>query len=169
MADLGAEKQGIFSRRRAREAALQALYHCDTIGDCSEQQIQFFFTHFFPESVAQDAIGLFENYQYAVSLVKGVIREIAAVDGAISGASTHWSVSRMSRVDRNIIRVAVFEIMSIPEIPVNVSINEAIEIAKRFGAPESAHFVNGVLDQVARRLLGAQEGAPLKKVASSSR
>jgi len=59
--------------------------------------------------------------------------------------------------------------MSIPEIPVNVSINEAIEVAKRFGAPESAHFVNGVLDQVARRLLGSPEGAPLQKVGSAGR
>ena len=157
---------GIASRRKAREAALQALYQCDTLGDCSEQQLDFFFIHFFPESVDPAAGPLHDNYQFARRLLTGVLKEIAMIDSQISGASSHWSVSRMARVDRNIIRIAVFEIACIEEIPVNVSINEAIEVAKRFGAPDSPVFVNGVLDHVAKNLIRGDEG-PIKKKAAA--
>ena len=77
---------------------------------------------------------------------------IVAVDEQLSGASAHWSVGRMARVDRNILRIAVYEMIAIDEIPFNVTINEAIEIAKRFGTHDSPTFVNGVLDHILKGL-----------------
>ncbi|MFN8389777.1 MAG: transcription antitermination factor NusB [Bdellovibrionota bacterium] len=127
-------------RRQAREAALQALFMCDFISDWSIQAADFCLEHFsIPKSVRP----------YAAQLCAGVIQNLAKIDSSLTCASEHWSLNRMGRVDRSILRLATFELVFLDEIPVNVAINEAIEIAKRFGAEESPHFVNGVLDRVA--------------------
>ena len=127
-------------RRQAREAALQALFMCDFVSDWNSQTADFCLEHFsIPKSVRP----------YAAQLCAGVIQHIVKIDASLTCASEHWSLNRMGRVDRSILRLATFELMFLDEIPVNVAINEAIEIAKRYGAEESPHFVNGVLDRVA--------------------
>lgn len=90
------------------------------------------------------------NNLFAVNLAIGVAEHLSQIDETIESASEHWSLARMSRVDRNILRIATFELAFQTEIPLNVIINEAIEISKRFGGNESPHFVNGVLDKVAQ-------------------
>jgi transcription antitermination protein NusB len=160
------------SRRRAREAALQALYQCDTLQDWSAEAVDLYFKVFQSESspIAEDSSQ--ENHDFARALIGGVIEHLSEIDDQISSASTRWSIGRMSRVDRNILRLASYEIAFVPDIPVNVSINEAIEIAKRYGTDDSPMFINGVLDNVASLWAPAVKreqsaaGAPAKKAAS---
>lgn len=139
------------SRRACREAALQALYQFDTLGEFSPDQLGFFLAHF--QSQAQldeeDEESRLVASQFCRDLVTGVAGNIDAIDEALARASAHWSVSRMARVDRAILRLAAYEILFLDEIPSKVSINEAIEIAKRFSAPEAPTFINGVLDKLA--------------------
>ena len=137
------------SRRRAREAALQALYQCDTLCDWRQAQIDVYFQVFNAEALQAGAGTLKENFEFSRGIIVGVIENLEFIDGQIGSASTHWTLSRMSRVDRNILRAATYEIIFISEIPVSVSINEAIEIAKRYGTADSPMFINGVLDNIA--------------------
>ncbi len=127
-------------RRQAREAALQALFQCDFMGRWDVDAVTFCFEHF---SVPDGC------REFAIRLSEGVITRIAKIDSMLTCASENWSLSRMGRVDRAILRLATYEISFLDDVPINVSINEAIEIAKRFGAEESPTFVNGVLDKVA--------------------
>lgn len=127
-------------RRQAREAALQAIFRCDFLNDWNSTEADICLHHF-----AQD-----ETIQcFSTVLCKGLIDNLLKIDTRITRASENWSLSRMSRVDRSIIRLATFEIVYLEEVPINVSINEAIEVAKKYGADESSTFVNGVLDKVA--------------------
>lgn len=145
------------SRRKAREAALQALYQCDTLSDWSVSAVELFFQNFYPssppgpgDSSAAEIEPEHELKDFAKHLVLGVIEQKIAVDGVIAQSSTNWTLSRMARVDRNILRVAAYELLFQPDVPVNVVINEAIEVAKSFGTDETPQFVNGVLDNVAK-------------------
>jgi N utilization substance protein B len=141
------------SRRACREAALQVLYQCDVTGDYSHEAIDFCLTHFgtrseerdekIPEAQCDD-----EARAFSRDVVFGVIEHIRVIDDQIGLASTHWSISRMPRVDRNLLRLAVYELMFRSDIPPKVSINEALEIAKRFSADDAPMFINGVLDRV---------------------
>jgi transcription antitermination protein NusB len=138
------------SRRKAREVALQALYQCDTLEDWSHDMVELYFSVYRTE--AKDTEGnstAAENYQFSRSLIYGVAEFLDFIDSQISVASTHWSLARMSRVDRNILRISTYEMGFLPEIPMRVSINEAIEIAKEYGTDDSPMFVNGVLDNLA--------------------
>ena len=127
-------------RRQAREAALQALFMCDFIGAWDSATIQLCFDHFsMPKNIRP----------FSTQLCEGVLEHLSKIDAKLTCASEHWSLTRMGRVDRNILRIASFEILFLEEIPINVAINEAIEIAKRYGSEESPQFVNGVLDRVA--------------------
>jgi N utilization substance protein B len=140
------------SRRKAREAALQALYQCDTLSEWDDASIDLYFKIFKPEVSAPPAPlegAQKENVEFCRSLIRGVIDSMPFIDGQISSASTNWSITRMCRVDRNILRLAVYEIAFLEDIPVSVSINEAIEIAKSYGTVDSPMFINGVLDNVA--------------------
>jgi len=137
------------SRRRAREAALQALYQCDTLQDWSEAAVDLYFTAFQSEHSAVQHPADMENCTFARELVMGVASHLAEIDDQIAGASTRWSINRMCRVDRNLLRLAAYEIAYLPQIPVSVTINEAIEIAKRYGTDDSPMFINGVLDNLA--------------------
>ena len=149
MEDLDSLRQlGIVSRRKAREAALQALYQFDTGGECSERELDLFFEHFFPGCSAPAVAESFENYRYARRLVEGVLVQIILVDKHLAAASLHWSIERMARVDRNILRIAAYEMLCVAEVPASVAINEAVEIAKRFSSEEAPLFINGVLDQI---------------------
>ncbi len=157
------------SRRQARECALQALYMCDSLDDWSKSALELFFDNFHPEFALKDGQEQVKNSAFAHVLVDGVIENRLSVDRFIGMASQNWTVGRMSRVDRNILRLGTFEICFLPDVPPNVSINEAIEVAKRFGADESPMFINGVLDRVAgdfKRgiLIPTSFEVPVKKV-----
>ena len=135
-------------RRRGRECALQILYQMDVNKDLDSVQgrarvdeaVRFFWQSF--ENVEQD------DKDFAERLVRGVIGSLDDLDAAIAKVSQNWRVVRMGTVDRSLIRVAAYEILYCPDIPRVASINEAVEIAKRFSGKESAAFVNGVLDRV---------------------
>jgi N utilization substance protein B len=85
-------------------------------------------------------------------LVRGCAAQLEAIDTKIRDVSRHWRLERMARVDRNVMRLAVFELMGMPDVPRRVTLNEAVELAKRYGDENSASFVNGVLDKIASEL-----------------
>ena len=154
------------SRRKAREAALQALYQCDTLGDWSEANVDLYFKVFQGEALASTDSVILENLAFARRLTTGVLQNLAFLDTQISKSSTRWSIARMARVDRNILRAAAYELAFLDDIPPNVTINEAIEIAKRYGTDETHTFVNGVLDNLAgaSSRTGDAQGARSKRL-----
>ena len=143
----------INSRRICRESALQALYLCEALGDFSPETAQVFSTHFLAGGLSEDGepSGPRTLEGFYNELLEGTMRNLEAIDTAIGMASTNWSVGRMAPVERNILRIAVFELLYRPDVPSKVSINEAIEVAKEFAAPEGPAFINGVLDNVVRQ------------------
>jgi N utilization substance protein B len=128
------------SRRKAREAAVQMLYQMDICSIPATDAIRMFWQHL-GEPAEQDS--------FADELVIGYERVREEIDAKIRSVSRHWRLERMSRVDRNIIRLAAYELMHATDIPRRVTLNEAVELAKRFGNEESPAFVNGVLDRIA--------------------
>jgi N utilization substance protein B len=131
------------SRRKAREAAVQMLYQLDLCGLEAAAVIQLYWQHL---GVAA------ERDEFANELVIGCAKAQEQLDTKIRSVSKHWRLERMSRVDRNIIRLATYELMHQADIPRRVTLNEAVELAKRFGNEESPAFVNGVLDRIADEL-----------------
>jgi N utilization substance protein B len=128
------------ARSTAREAALQMLFALDTTGNDVDQTIYDYW---------RETPGDPEGKAYANELVTGVMSVINDLDSRIGGASAHWRVERMTRVDRNVLRLGVYELLYRLDVPRAVALDEAVELAKRFGAEDSGAFVNGVLDQVA--------------------
>jgi N utilization substance protein B len=94
----------------------------------------------------------FDSLEFAEEIIRGVKEHRAEIDRLISEKSEHWSISRMARVDLGILRMAIFELLFRADIPRNVTINEAIEVAKKFGSEDSPAFINGILDEVAAGL-----------------
>lgn len=137
------------TRHIGRELALKALYQIDLRGGASTEDLALFFDTFPAEEVAR---------KFAVNLVTGVRAEQVALDKQIADVLEHWSIGRLSRVDHNILRLAIFELQRMEDIPARVTIDEAIELAKTYGDQESGRFVNGVLDQVATRLSLKEKG-----------
>jgi N utilization substance protein B len=90
-----------------------------------------------------------EGREYADRIVEGVAAELAAVDDEIKKASTNWRLERMARVDRNVLRLGAWELLKSAEVPRAVILDEAVELAKRYGSEDSGAFVNGVLDRIA--------------------
>ncbi len=128
-------------RRKGRELALQALYQIAMTGDTSIAACEFFLCHFEGSASAKD---------FARRLITGVIAHQQEIDRFISQSADNWKLSRMAKVDLIILRMATYEMLFCPDIPMSVSMDEAIEIAKRYGSGDSATFINGVLDQVAQ-------------------
>ena len=128
-------------RTRARELALQYLYQIDITSSHTEKTLQDFFDHFV-EAKDNDLV------PYAKELVIGVCEHLLQIDSLLETASENWKVSRMSTTDRNILRIATYEMAYRKDVPYKVAINEAIEIAKRFGSGRFPSFANGVLDKV---------------------
>jgi len=137
------------ARRRGRGYALQVLYSLDADAQASVDGALTAFWAAFERDDARAAV------EFADELVRATWQRRDEIDEVVRGASRNWRLERMSRVDRNILRLATCELLSRPEVPVRVVINEAIELAKRFGAEESPAFVNGVLDRIAQ---GAARG-----------
>lgn len=126
-------------RRKARELAMQALFYMDMRKNVSSEAFDFYCLHFPPSKNAQP---------FFSALVNGVIRVGSEIDTVIERYSSNWKISRMSGVDRNIIRIAVYELLYCHDIPPKVSINEAIDVGKKFGTEESGAFINGILDSI---------------------
>ena len=101
-----------------------------------------------------------DQWPFVERLVRGAVAHRVAIDELIARCSEHWKVRRMGRVDRNTLRVAAYEIAFEPDVPTRVTLNEAIELAKRFGAEGSGAFVNGILDRIARELEQDEAKAP---------
>jgi N utilization substance protein B len=135
-------------RHRSRELALKALYQIDIRGEVSNDDLALFFESFAAE----------RSDTFALRLVDGVRRERELLDGIITDTLEHWSIGRLSRVDHNVLRLAVYELLRLNDIPARVTIDEAIELAKTYGDQSSGRFVNGVLDQVATRLKLKEKG-----------
>ena len=131
------------SRRRGREAALQMLYQMDLSGVSPEQAVQSYWAHLGANREGED---------FANALVRGWAEDRERIDTIIRDVSQHWRLERMARVDRNILRLATYELMALADVPRRVTLNEAVELAKRFGSEGSAGFVNGVLDRIASDL-----------------
>jgi len=129
-------------RRRGRELALQALYQREITQNPEGPDGTFW----------AEADTMPETEAFARELVAGVCEHGDRIDALISEAAEHWRLDRLARVDRCVLRLATYEILARPEIPVSVTLNEAIEIARAFGSDDSPAFVNGVLDRVARAL-----------------
>jgi len=132
-------------RRQAREQALQLLYQVDMGKDSVDGALARFWED---EDSPTDP----DVVEFARILTRGVTAHGAKIDELIGAASINWKINRMSYVDRNILRIAVFEFIERDDIPPMVSMNEAIELGKRFGTSESGSFINGILDRIARNL-----------------
>jgi N utilization substance protein B len=126
-------------RRKARELAMQALFFMDMRKDFSAEAFERFYTNFAPKSDVRP---------FFLRLVHGVLRSQAQLDPLIERFSENWSLGRMSGVDRNIMRIAVYEMLCCGDIPAKVSINEAVDIGKKFGTEESGAFINGIVDSI---------------------
>lgn len=119
------------------------LYEMEMSGSSVQQVQKNFWSHEdFPEEIKQ----------FANQLMAGVFASTTEIDQLITGHSSNWKLSRMPAVDRNVLRLAVYELKTFEDIPVKVTLNEAIEIAKKFGSEESSSFVNGVLDTIAKEI-----------------
>jgi N utilization substance protein B len=128
------------SRRKGRELALQILYAMDM--NPSGQQPS-------PEQLLEDEGVDFDALDFAQELVRGVAENRDLLDRKINEKSKNWAIPRMAKVDLNILRMATYELLLRSEIPKNVTINEAIEVSKKFGTADSSAFINGILDEIA--------------------
>ncbi len=128
-------------RRQSRELALQVLFQTEFAPQISNSDLM---------EVLGAAVEP-EVVTFATDIIRGVQAQKPAIDSKIQSASAHWKLDRMATIDRNILRIAVYEMIFAPNpLKENIVINEAVEIAKKFGTTESASFVNGLLDQVAK-------------------
>ena len=143
-AERPAGRRSAGKRRKAREVALQFLYQLDLNGDDDPIPHD---EEFWARHPVDD-----ETRAFADALVRGVKGNQAKIDHAISQFAEHWDLERMAVVDRNILRLAVYELLWTAEVPPKVAINEAIEIAKKFGTKESSRFINGLLDRIHKEL-----------------
>jgi transcription antitermination factor NusB len=130
-------------RRRARELAVQVLFHLEFNPSDPGESFELLCRSFSPPK---------EIRAFSKELVLGVWENKGNLDTLIRQASRNWRIERMSRVDRNILRVAVFEVLYVGDIPPKVSIDEAVELGKKYGTEDSGAFVNGVLDHIYNQL-----------------
>lgn len=130
-------------RTQARENALQVLYQLDLRNAFHREGFPEILEAFWNEIHSTVDIRVFAN-----RLVEGTVNHLPEIDPLIARHAEHWDIKRMAVVDRNILRLGVFELLYLDEIPPKVAINEAIELAKRFGDAESAMFINGILDAI---------------------
>ncbi len=131
-------------RRKARELALQFLYQLDLRGevDPASSAEEFWSRH--PVDI--------EVREFADVLVRGTMLHRGKIDELIAQYAEHWDLERMAVVDRNILRAGIFELLWTTDVPPKVAINEAIEVAKKFGTQESSRFINGILDRIHKEL-----------------
>ena len=131
------------TRRQAREIAMQALFYMDMRNDVSVEMLEHFCGNFCPSKKIQP---------FFLKMVNGVLGAKSELDALIERFSENWDISRMSGVDRNVMRIAAFELIYCDDIPPKVSINEAVDVGKKFGTEESGAFINGILDSIREEL-----------------
>ena len=131
------------ARTTGREAALQMIFALDANGGSAERVINQFW---------RETPGDPEGREYAERVVRGVADGLEKIDATIRKASTNWRIERMARVDRNVLRLGAWELAQVDDTPRAVILDEAVELAKRFGSEDSGSFVNGVLDRIATDL-----------------
>jgi len=129
------------NRHKAREFTLQILYQIDAIGTPIEEAMHYFWLEIQVPG---------EVREFSDRLLRGVMENKDRIDQLLAGYSENWSLERMNGVDRNVLRIATYEVLYCDEIPKNVTINEAVEIGKRFGSEDSGAFINGIIDKIAR-------------------
>jgi len=127
------------TRRQARELAMQALFYMDMQSNVSLQMLEHFCGNFRPPKKVTP---------FFLTLVNGVVETRTEIDALIERFSKNWKISRMSCVDRNVMRIAVYELLHCEDIPPKVSINEAVDVGKKFGTEESGAFINGIMDSI---------------------
>ncbi|MGK5081736.1 transcription antitermination factor NusB [Bdellovibrionota bacterium FG-1] len=142
------------SRHQARETALQILYRYD-----SGSTVKTLLT---PTTILEEINKHFDHFRVAdelrgftAELVAGTLRELPTLDALLEKHAANWKISRMSSIDRNLLRMATFELQNFPDTPPSVVIDEAIELAKQFGSADSPSFVNGILDAIKNGLKAA--------------
>lgn len=133
-------------RTRARELVLQALYQLDLQGDDFVPELGEFI-----HEEEEDP----DTANFALKIVKGVVVDIENIDKTIREVAQNWDLERMAVIDRNILRMATHELLNMDDIPPKVSINEAIELGKRFSTKNSGAFINGILDRIKTRVAEA--------------
>lgn len=133
-------------RRKGREFAVQFLFQFDFTGKKPDQRD---LDDFWADRKENDDLRKFTE-----NIIRGTIDHLTEIDAAIQQAADHWVLQRMAAVDRNILRSAAYELLYCSDIPAVVTINEAIEIAKRYSTIDSASFINGILDRIAKGLTG---------------
>ena len=131
------------SRTLAREAALKGLYQLDLRTEVNDAELDELLDRECPQRDARD---------YAKHLVKGTRKNLASIDREIEQVAENWDLGRMAAIDRNVLRMAIYEMLHRDDIPAAVAINEAVTIAKKYSTKDSGGFVNGILDQVKNRL-----------------
>jgi N utilization substance protein B len=131
------------ARRSGREAALQMLFQIEASQVDVERAITLFWRNFEPDP---------EGREYADAAVRGIAETMSDLDAKIRAAATNWRIERMTRVDRNLLRLGTWELAYRPDVPRAVILDEAVELAKTFGTEESSAFVNGVLAKIADSL-----------------
>ncbi len=127
------------TRRQARELAMQALFYMDMQKYASEEMLEYFCGCFCTSK---------KSRPFLIKLVNGVLDEKGQIDTLVERFSQNWQINRMSCVDRNVMRIAVYEMLYCDDIPPKVSINEAVDIGKKFGTQESGAFINGIMDSI---------------------
>jgi N utilization substance protein B len=128
-------------RRRGRELALQVLYQAEMKGDVSTAALEF---------ALSQITGSTKAKEFGRRLAFGVVSHREDINRIIESSSENWRLDRMAKVDLIILQVATYELLFCPDIPMNVSIDEALEVGKRYGTEDSPPFINGILDQVAQ-------------------
>ena len=126
-------------RRLSREMALKVLFQIDLVSTNIEEALKYTF---------EDGEFSDEVKEFSLTLVKGVLSNLSEIDKAINQHTNNWSLERITNIDRNILRMAIYEILYLKNIPKSVSINEAVELAKKYGTKNSFSFVNGVLGKI---------------------
>lgn len=136
------------SRHRAREYVLKALYAFEQGEQASGDLVN---------SIIKEGRLKKDDFDFALNLFQKAIEKVAPIDEYISGMATNWKIDRLAIVDKNILRIAICEVIYFPDIPMKVAINEAIELAKKFSTNQSASFVNGILDKVMQKELAREQ------------
>lgn len=134
-------------RRHSREIALQILYEMDVSDISPEDAIQLYY-ELLVEADDSEVDAPQTVRPFAEQIVRGVHFHRSRIDHLIVAASEHWRLERMSIVDRNILRIALFEMLHCADIPPKVSINEAVDLGKAYGSEDSGAFINGILDHI---------------------
>jgi N utilization substance protein B len=142
-------------RHLARELALKTLFELENDGGDTERALKYHVAESHADPAVED---------FARTLILGVREHRTEIDARLAEASRNWGLDQMAKVERTLLRIAAFEILYLPSVPLKAAINESIELAKTFGGPDSGKFVNGILGRIAadaesRRLPGDQTPA----------